>query len=201
MAIPAVLAFLVLALPVVFTLFMRSHSALRWVLRIQNQSLATSLALEGEAAAHQVLLAGTGLTSGTRTIPEGGMQFRIKSLGTGPAGKPIEVVVGEGVYMGEEALVVSEVEVSTSGGRTTLVPYDREWVTGPGGGTPVLLEELVAEYQTRIAAYMALIEQESQANLEEFLDPIQAEAAALECPDVTSQWQQIQNELIKAKVN
>ena len=46
MALPAVLVVLIVVVPAVFALFLRSHAGLRWLAKLQAQKQAQSLAVD-----------------------------------------------------------------------------------------------------------------------------------------------------------
>ena len=199
-AILAVMALLVLVFPLVTSLFLRSHAALAWVARLHFQQQATALAEGGEATALRVLAAGGGAGEGDRLIAEGGMQYRILSLGPTPVGQVLYLVAGEGLYQNEERMVVSVVEVSVVAGVRLLIPRDRSWLLpGASGGTQLSPAELAAAHRAKVDQYLARLAQESGTDAVQFVRTMNDESMMLDCPEIRSKWSELATALAAAK--
>lgn len=195
-----VLALLVLVFPLVASLFVRSHAALAWVVKLHYQQQAMALAEEGEAAALRILEAGGGAGTGDRLIPEGSMNYQILFLSSVPGLPTLFLVAGEGVYRNEERMVVSVVEVSTAAGVRLLIPRDRSWhLPGAGGGTVVTPADLTLAHRQRVDAYLAQLGQESALDAATFLSRMNTQSQQLDCPEISTKWSDIASALATAK--
>jgi len=208
-AIPMVLGLFILVFPMVSFLFLRSHTALLWLSKNHCQEQATALAEEGETSALQFVSSlpitptSTGPWNGERRIAEGGAFYHIK-ITTPPSEVPapsfggaLYLIAGEGLYMGEDRMVVSLVEVTSSVTLAMVLPYDRGWVvSAPGGGATVTLEDIESMHWARVSAYVKRIRTEKESvpgGSSEFVSMMDARATKLGCPDVEPARQEIKD--------
>jgi hypothetical protein len=195
-ALPAVLAVVVLVVPLVFTFALRSRAALDWYVKLEDQKKAILLAEEGEAAARAVLRAGTAATAGDRRTPTSAMEWRILDLTAGDAGQRRVALVGEGVSGGEEKLLIAFGEVF-AGPPNLLLETDRGWV--PPGPATVTLPQLVDQHRQRVGAYLTQLAREANTTESEFLSRMREQGGMLPCPDIERDWAAISTALARAK--
>lgn len=194
-AMPAVLALLVLAIPVVFALSVRSRAAIDWYQKIEDQKKAVLLAEEGEAAARAALRSG-GPPAGNRRVPRGGMEYRVHPLAPGDIGQRQFLLIAEGQHDGEDRMVVSHAEQFDA---TLILEHDRSFKLTSGGGELVTPEALAAELKIRIEGYVAQLARESATTPTEFLSKMREQGRMLSCPDIQRDWAAIEPELARAK--
>ena len=198
-ALPAVLALIVLVVPVVFALALRSHQQLEWYIKLADQKRALLLAEEGEAAARAELRAFGSATSGDRRVPAGGMEWRLIALPNGDDNQRVAALIGEGVYQGEERLITAFVEVFQLPA-PLLLEHDRTFVPpGPGGGSLLNLPGLVRRQQLAVGRYVANLQAENQTSAAQFESRLKNQADRLTCPDLQADWANIAAALQRAK--
>ena len=199
-ALPAVLGALLLVVPVVFALAVRSHQQLGWYAKLEDQAQAALLAEEGEAGARQELRGGGGGTAGDRGTVGGGMHWRVVARTPGDDGQARAFIAGEGIHYGEERLVVAFVEVFPGAPDTVLIEGDREWVApGSGGGTLTDLNALMTAHQASVDRYLNQLAIESRQSPTQFLDRLHGQSVDLGVPDVAAEWPDISAALARAK--
>jgi hypothetical protein len=199
-ALAAVLAVMVLIIPVVFVLALRSRAAMDWHVKLEDQKKALLLAEEGEARASDALRGGSSITAGDRRLPMGGMEFRIVAQPPGDSGQKIVAVVGEGIHLGEERLLLGFVEVFGTGPGSLLIESDRAWIyPGGGSGSLVNLSALIAEHRRRVDRYLNALLMESQSTPDQFANRIRDQSQRLTCPDIQRDWSAIRDGLLRAK--
>lgn len=193
-ALPAVLAVVVLVVPLVFSFALRSRATLDWYVKLEDQKKAILLAEEGEAAARAVLRAGAPATAGDRRTPAGAMEWRIMNLTAGDLGQRRVALVGEGVSNGEEKLVCAFAEVFAP---DLLLETDRGWV--PPGPATIALPQLVDQHRQRVSAYLVQLSREASTTDAEFLGRLRDQGGMLPCPDIERDWVAISAALARAK--
>lgn len=199
-ALPAVLGALLLIVPVVFSLALRSHQQLGWYQKLEDQARAALLAEEGEAAARLELRNGGTVSAGNRGLSTGGMQWRIDALPYGDDGQRRAFVAGEGIHYGEERLVVGFVEVFTGGPETMLIGSDREWIApGAGGGSLTDLPALRALHQQAVDRYLTQLVLENGQTPAQFVNRLQQQSFDLDVQHVKDSWPAIAAALGRAK--
>jgi len=200
-AIPSLLVFLILVIPLVFSMALRSRSALAWYTKVQDQKQAMLLANEGESSALAVLRSGGTSYVGSRRVPRGGMEYRIASAGTGDAGQALYTIAGEGVFQGEERMLLAQVEVFGAAPNLLLLEHDRVWIyPGQGGGSLVRMSALAADLQDRVSSHIAQLGRENSIGLVPFLARIKDQSLNLHyTTDVAAEWASISNALKQAK--
>lgn len=199
-AIPLVMVMLVIVFPLVAALFVRSQAAVTWVSKLNSQQAATALAEEGEAAALDGLRAGGGVGTGSRPTADGGMHWWTFALPRGAGGQDQYLVAGEGVFLGEERLVLSVAESTVTSGAPLVITRDRGWIyPGPGGGVPLDQTSLTALENQRIGAYLNQLSQESAITTSTFISRMFDQSQMLSCPEIGPAWSTISSELASAK--
>lgn len=202
MALPSVLIFLVLVIPLVFTLSMRSRSTLRWVATTEYHFRALLLAQEGETEVRESLRAGTVPTAGNRGVPGGGMEFQLRSLPPGDLGQPFHALAAEGTFHGEESLVFALIEdFQDPPGSHLLIESDRSWShAGPGGAATTTLDTLLEEHGRKNTEYLDNLARERSQSSTQFLNVMETSSRMLDTPDVEESWSAISGRLQEAKV-
>lgn len=199
-ALPAVLALIVLVVPVVFALALRSHQQLEWYVKLEDRKRAQLMAEEGEAAARAALAVGGAAVSGERRVPTGGMEWRLVPLAAGDAGQRQAALIAEGVNLGEERLLVAFVEVFGTAPGALVLEHDRAFVLpGPGGGSLLTPTALVAAQRAAVQQYVANLAAENQTSSAQFESRLRNQAEALTCPDIAAEWSAISAALLEAK--
>jgi hypothetical protein len=198
-AILAVLVLAVVALPVLFTLFARSSTAVRWLVKLQNLKLAIARAQEAEGEALELIRARSTVRAGNRSLTGGGFEFRIRSLGTGDGGQWVYAVAAEGASMGEERMVVSLVDATGTDATRLLVPRDRAWGPALGSGPLPPMTFVLKAHNDRVENYQAVLFDESRMDASVFLEEIKARVLALKCPDLEREWPTIAQGIAAAK--
>lgn len=199
-ALPAVLAVILLVVPVVFALALRSQSQLTWYAKLEDQARASLLAEEGEACARQELRAGGAATTGDRATSSGGMQWRLVPRPPGDDGQRRAFLAGEGIHYGEERLVVAFVEVFPGPPETLLIEGDREWILpDAGGGSPLDVNALLTAHTAAVERYLNQLGLESATPAAAFLRTLQEQSSTLDNPDVAGEWPRISAALARAK--
>lgn len=199
-ALPAVLGTLLLIVPVVFALALRSHQQLGWYQKLEDQARAALLAEEAEAVVRLELRSGGTAAAGNRGTATGGMQWRIDNLPYGDDGQRRAFVAGEGIHYGEERLVVGFMEVFTGGPEPLLIASDREWVApGTGGGTLTDLPALKVAHQAAVDRYLTQLVLENGQTPAQFTGRLQTQSFELDVQHVKDAWPSISAALARAK--
>lgn len=154
-AIPLVMVLLVVVLPVVAALFLRSQHTVIWTAKLQARDSATALAEEGEATALDSLRAGGGACPPTlRPTPDGSRTYAVYAFPPGAAGQIQYLVVSEGLHLGEERAVLSVAEVSLTSGTTLVIPRDRAWLPATPDARSFDPADLIPAHQARVNDYL-----------------------------------------------
>lgn len=201
LAIPLVICFLLLVIPLVFTLAVRSSSGLRAALRTEQQREARELAIQAESAALTALAAGTPALTALQSTPDGGHAYQMRPAGTGDAGEPLYFLAAEGVHQGEERIVMSTVEVhppAAAGRPNELVVRDRTWLFSERGGGLVDLLALSSQHSARVDAFVRFTAVESAVPADQFVNRLLTQADQLDCPDIAGERAQIEAQLRRA---
>ena len=200
-AIALTMVLLLVVFPIVAAMFTRSQAAIGTVTKLNSQVSATALAEEGEAAALDTLRAGGATGTGDRPTPEGGMHWWIFPYlpPTGAGGQSQFLVAGEGIYLGEERLVVSVAETSLTSGAPLVITRDRAWIpSGEGGGTRTDAATLIADEQQKIDRYLNLLSQESTLTTDTFLNRMSTQVSSITA-EIGAAWPTLSPEFARAK--
>ena len=199
-ALPAVLALVVLIIPMVFAFALRSHQQLEWYAKLLDQKKAILYAEEAEALARAELRAGGTGTAGGRPILDGAAQWRVVRQADGDDGQKVAVVFGEGVHLGEERLLMVVVEVFGAVPSTVLVGRDRAFVLNDEqGGRLADLPRLVALHQASVSRYLDNLATENRMSPGQFDTRLHDQSFDLPCPDIRRDWAGISAALARAK--
>lgn len=206
-ALPLVLGLVMLALPVVMTLSFRSHTTLQWHVKQESQKRALELAQQAMESARQALANNAPVFEGVRQVPNGGMFFKALFWSRGEMAQPVYLCAGEGVYLGEERMVVALMEVLPGNTANPSVPvppglppslvleHDRQWIYSERGGTPLVPQQVKDEYMARVQVFMNALRDESLMAPAAYVTQLTDQVNRLDCEDVSAYNAQIVQQL------
>jgi hypothetical protein len=207
-AVLVVMGLVMVILPVVMVLSFRSHSTLTAHAKLEYQKMALELAQQGVVAARESLYTNTQIYQGAVQVPGGGMLYRILYWSRGQLSQPIYLLAGEGVYMGEERLALSLVEVlpGTTADPTrpptslpVIVEHDREWMYSENGGSPIIPDQLLNQFLVRVANFLTRLRADSLIPASQYKKQLMLQVDSLDCDDVAPHRDSILTQIVNSQ--
>ena len=206
-AMPIVIGIILLVVPVVLALSVRSAGTLNLHIKQESQKRALALAEQALESAREALATNSTVFEASRSVPNGGMLYKTLFWSRGELTQPVYLCAAEGVYLGEERMVVALVEVLPGNTADPSVPtpvgqppalvleHDRQWIYSERGGTPLVPQQVKDDYMARLDGFFALLKTESQLSSSSFVTQLTTQINQLDCNDVSTYNAQIVQQL------
>ena len=199
-AMVLVLTMIVLVVPLMMTLSLRSRSSLKLYVKEENQKRAQELASQAMVSAREALANNRAVYDITSFTPDGnGVQlFKTLFWSRGELSQPLYLCAAEGVYLGEERMVVSLIEVLPRDAATPGIPplgistpalvmeHDREWLYADDGFVPLTPTQVQLDYKARVAKFNTTIAAESHTDSTSYVNALSGQLSNVDCPDITN---------------
>jgi len=195
-AMVVVFGLILLIVPVVMTMSARTHQTIKWYAKQERQKRALELAQQAMVTARESLANQQPGLDGSVQVPNGAKVYKTLFWSRGELAQPLYLCAGEGLYLGEERMVVSLCEVLPADTATPGVPapvatpalvleHDRQWIYSESGGTPLVPGNLLDLYRSRMSTFLGAMRAESQMQTQAYTTALTNQVQNVDCPDIS----------------